>query len=81
MARSAESTLRAALRKDQRTANTATFEHRHFAEIARVITTATDHGFGVLHRRAMADMFAAELAKTNSRFDRARFLAACGYTD
>ena len=64
----------AALRKDRTTR--ATLEHRHFAEIARIIAVASFHHIDKANQRAMADMFAHELAGTNPRFDRARFLRA-----
>lgn len=69
-------TQQSALRKDQTTR--CEMQHRHFAEIARAISSATFHGFNHKQQRAMADMFAHELAGTNPRFDRARFLRACG---
>lgn len=70
-------TTEAALRKD-RTSAKSTMEHRHFATVAAVIRRATFHGFNQEEQRRMADQFAHELAGTNPKFDRARFLRACG---
>jgi hypothetical protein len=44
----------------------------HFAFIASVIASLSDD------RQSVAHAFAARLAATNPRFDRERFLAACG---
>lgn len=60
-----------ALRKD-RTTGKATMEHRHFATIAAIIGT-----FDPEDREHVANRFANELASTNPKFDRARFLRAC----
>lgn len=62
----------AALRKDRTT--DATLEHRHFAFIAATIATA--YGSDAL-RANLANHFADACARTNPRFDRARFLRAC----
>jgi hypothetical protein len=43
----------------------------HFAFIASVIAAMSE-------REAVAQAFAAKLAQTNTRFDRERFLVACG---
>ena len=69
-----------AFRKDRRTGKTK-MEHRHFATVAAIIaddlaTVATDN-----ERRAIAEVFANGLAGTNPRFDRRRFLKACGVLD
>lgn len=64
-------TAKAAIRKDMASANSR-MEHRHFATIAAIIR---DMGEG---RTAATLHFANELARTNDRFDRARFLRACG---
>jgi hypothetical protein len=64
----------AARRKDARTGK-ADLQHRHFATIATIIKDAP---FGPIERRRIAEHFATELHSTNDRFDRARFLAACG---
>ena len=49
---------------------------RHFEMIARVVSSITN----VNNRRSVAEAFAAELAQENPRFDRRRFLDACGST-
>jgi hypothetical protein len=71
------------LRKDRaNAAKTATFEHRHFAVIAGIIREELEHGVcGEDQRdavRNVADRFARRLVNTNPRFDRTRFLKACG---
>lgn len=68
-------TAESALRKDRTTQ--ATLEHRHFAFIASVLAECEDlANWGVFCRR-----FADACARTNPRFDRARFLRACGLED
>jgi hypothetical protein len=47
-------------------------EHRHFATIATIVSQLADD-----MRPAVAHVFARELADTNPKFDRKRFLAAC----
>lgn len=65
-------TIESALRKDRTTS--ATLEHRHFAFIASVLAECHDlANSGTVCRR-----FADACAKTNPRFDRDRFLRACG---
>lgn len=64
---------KAALNKDTR-AGYAKMEHRHFATIAAIIQAIPDADL-TFHT---ADHFAKELARTNPRFDKARFLKACG---
>lgn len=68
-------TAASALRKDRRTSGQ--LEHRHFAQIARIIATE----FPRARIRQTAGAFADGLARTNPRFDRARFLRACGVED
>ncbi|QDH50371.1 hypothetical protein [Caulobacter phage KcrB] len=63
---------KAAANKDRRT-HTADFQHRHFATLARIIRDAPDS----FDRNALAVYFAAELSRTNSNFNTARFLDAC----
>ena len=70
-----------ALDKDRRQPTAPSFQHRHFAEIARIIRTMDkvsnqEHGF-IDIREDVAETFADQLARTNPNFDRARFLAAC----
>jgi len=64
-----------ALRKDRTNGANAKLEHRHFAFIASVIK-----GLGLegSEQRHVAKCFAAACERTNPRFDRARFLNACG---
>lgn len=47
---------------------------RHFAFIASVVATLADP----LERHDVAHSFADALERENPRFDRARFLRACG---
>lgn len=70
-----------ALDKDRRTAGYVEMQHRHFATVAAIIRSMAkvhnqEHGF-IDVRDDVAEHFADELAKTNPRFDRKRFLAAC----
>lgn len=65
----------AANRKDISTAaNGVTLEHRHFAFIAAVIAQLE----AVSLPDDVAQAFADACTRTNPKFDRARFLAACG---
>jgi DNA-binding GntR family transcriptional regulator len=63
-------TAESALRKDRTTSGQ--LQHRHFAEIARIIAAmpAKDRNNAAIH-------FAEHLKWTNPRFDRGRFLRAC----
>lgn len=70
-------TTESAQRKDQNNARKATFEHRHFATVAAIIKDMDGEDFEGL-RGTIARRFADELAGTNPRFDRSRFLRACG---
>lgn len=65
-------TKESALRKDQTT--DGMFQHRPFAVIARIIQ---DYGYPQ-ERSRLAQHFAVALSHTNPRFDRARFMRACG---
>lgn len=69
----------AALRKDQTNAGSS-MEHRHFATVAAIIKGMRRVGDSTSNFDAdhVAHHFADELAPTNPRFDRARFLKACG---
>lgn len=68
-----------AARKDRTTGASATLEHRHFAFIAATIARMPDHAASLrTQKRSCALAFAAACATTNPRFDRARFLKACG---
>jgi hypothetical protein len=72
-------TEQSALRKDQSTGNSVRLEHRHFAFIAATIKGMPDHAPSLRAQKAScACAFAAACAKTNPRFDQARFLKACG---
>ncbi len=71
-------TSQSATRKDKRT-GIADMQHRHFTTIAAIIVDlerVTD--LSADDRREVAITFAINLAKTNPKFDRARFLRACG---
>jgi hypothetical protein len=67
-------TKESAARKDSTTGATAELQHRHFAFIAAVVKDETD----MFVRGRLARRFADACARTNPRFDRTRFLAACG---
>jgi len=68
-------TVESAARKDRTSGNgSVRLEHRHFAFIAATIASMP----GDIERRIAAIHFAHECAATNPKFDRARFLAACG---
>lgn len=61
-----------ALRKDRKSAGDfCAMQHRHFAVVAGVIASSRGS------RDDIAELFADAFAKTNPRFDRARFLRAC----
>jgi len=68
-------TMESALRKDK-SSGKGSLEHRHFATIAAIITeiSVPDESY----RETLAKEFAWSLASTNPRFDKARFLRACG---
>lgn len=53
-------------------------QHRHFATVATIIKSLEDPSISKRDRHTLARHFADELAGTNPRFDRQRFLAACG---
>lgn len=63
----------AAARKDKTTGKTE-MQHRHFATVAAIIASLP-HGAKI--QRQVAEHFADELATTNGKFDRRRFLQAC----
>lgn len=68
-------TTQTAYRKDIATAYTSKFQHRYFATIAAIIkdmNSCTSYS-----GEDIANHFADKLARTNSRFNRARFLKAC----
>jgi hypothetical protein len=70
-------TTESALRKDKRNAAgdlNGTLQHRHFAVIAGIIADVEEPSI----REMMAVRFASALRGTNPRFDRQRFMRACG---
>lgn len=54
---------------------TAKFQQRHYETIARLIAGML---IAQAEREYIAKVFADELAADNARFDRSRFLKACG---
>ena len=68
-------TPESATRKDK-TSGLGEMQHRHFATVAAIIRSY--HPETVASEAdAIAEHFANELARTNPKFDRARFLRAC----
>ena len=69
----------AAARKDKSSASGTELQHRHFAVIAAILADldGDTHGVSRGQHRDICEHFAIRLARTNPRFDRARFLAAC----
>lgn len=61
----------AALSKDKTTGKSE-MQHRHFATVAAILVNLKAD-------KDTCEAWADELAPTNPKFDRARFLAACGY--
>lgn len=59
----------------------ADLQHRHFATIATIISRYNDADASrfenVADRDKIAEHFADNLARTNPKFDRERFLRAC----
>lgn len=71
-------TDQAALNKDRRTGK-APMQHRHFATIASIIAgmnPISPNAQG--YKQALIEHFADELRGTNPRFNRERFIKACG---
>jgi hypothetical protein len=67
-------TPHSALAKDKRNAKAAdVMQHRHYAVIAGIIAKIHPR-----NRSEIAWHFAGELRSTNSKFDQARFIKACG---
>ena len=65
--------------KDKRTAKHGVeLQHRHFSFIANVIATS---GEREEDKRRWAHYFAFDCARSNPRFDRARFFKVCGVDD
>lgn len=72
-------TQQSALRKDQTMPSGANLQHRHFAFIASVIAAMPAHAASLrAQKRSVALSFADACAGTNPKFDRSRFLRACG---
>lgn len=72
--------IEAAARKDRAT-GLSEMQHRHFSTVAAIIASMRgdlDLRFSQGEVDRVAEHFADELAKTNPRFDRKRFLRACG---
>lgn len=75
-------TTESAARKDRTSGQGAELQHRHFAFIAATIASMPDHAATLrAQKRSTAHAFADACARSNPRFDRARFLAACGLED
>lgn len=70
----------AAARKDRLTAQGGVLmEHRHMAFIAATIKNMPAHAASLrTSKRSVALAFADALAQSNPRFDRVRFMTACG---
>lgn len=66
-------TIETALRKDRTMPTAANLQHRHFAWIAATIAEMPR-----AYKGAVAMHFAIACGKTNPKFDRARFMRACG---
>ena len=72
----------AAARKDALGANKpATLQHRHFAVVAGILANLDREALGLTQgqHQNIAEDFADELSKTNPKFDRRRFMVACGF--
>lgn len=76
--------IESALRKDKRSGQYRqldAMQHRHYAVIAAIIAAMPSHAATLrTAKRSTALLFADKLA-TNSNFNRARFLRACGEED
>lgn len=74
-------TIESAARKDRTTGASAELQHRHFAFIAAVIAAMPSHAASLrAQKSSVANSFAEACARTNPRFDRRRFMKACGET-
>ncbi len=73
-------TTESAARKDLSTARHGVeLQHRHFSFIAAVIAAMPSHAASLrAQRESCASAFADACARSNPRFDRGRFLKACG---
>jgi hypothetical protein len=65
-------TKHSALAKDQRNAANPVMQHRHFAVVAGLVASLDPYLVD-----EVAGHFADHLGKTNPKFNRARFIAAC----
>lgn len=70
-------TQSAAAAKDARN-GLSEMQHRHFATVAAIIKSMRHEDESNFQVDRTAHHFANELAKTNTRFNRTRFLDACG---
>ncbi len=50
---------------------------KHFEKIAKIISMLQADNFGRLTIQSIAEQFADELALTNPKFDREKFIKAC----
>lgn len=72
-------TQESAHRKDCTTGQNANLQHQHFSFIAATINAMPDHAASLRTcKRSVALAFADACAGTNPKFDRRRFLLACG---
>lgn len=69
--------IQAASRKDARV-NTEGFQHRHFAAVAAILLQRAAHPSYADEAVKYVLDFADAFGRDNPRFDRARFLRACG---
>lgn len=75
-------TMQSALRKDRTQPSSPNLQHRHFAFIAATIAAMPDHAATLrTQKRSCGLAFADACGRTNPKFDRARFLRACGLED
>lgn len=83
-----------AARKDATMPSGNRFQHRHFATVAEILKRRFSHGPTGSHYGAttvatdgtrlwsaldICEVFADELSNTNPKFDRDRFMRACGF--
>lgn len=68
-------TEKSAHRKD--VGKIAEMQHRHFATIATILAGLRDMDLTAWQTETLHNQFADMLARTNPKFDRARFLRAC----
>jgi hypothetical protein len=68
-----------AAHKKDRSAKPSTMTHQHFRTIAAILRTQMT--IAPITTQPVVMHFADALRSTNPRFDRARFLAACGVSE